>query len=546
MKKILALVLALVMVLMVGAAFADGGISLVDTNAGAATHEYKVYQVFVGNLSGDQLTDVKYGVNYGDAGASVPVTELQAITDARAFATSIISNLHGSPVATLKNTNNFAATGLDNGYYLIIDDTEKSLVDGDAYSKYIVQVLGSVTNFAVKKSTTTFDKTITADDHTEETSSPNPGISGDGKIDNVSIGDTVTYTLTGTIPAAATDYDSYFWYISDLLSSGLTFDKDTANITVTVNTDPVSTLVEDTDYKFYGAGEGYTFQIALLNPKAFAGKTVTVTYKATLNESAVINDPNNNTAKVIYANNPEYTYNGKIENGKPKEIVPTGETPDSITRTYTTGIKIRKVDQDLLPLKGASFTLSGDSINKVVKNIEVFEEDSTGPYWKLKTGSYTTQAPITEDITNGDGTVTKKNSELYLSTTTKYKKTTTTSVENTTEHVTQTLTVNDDGTLEFKGLGAGVYTIKEINAPQGYNKAADITVTIAFDNSTKQFTATGYSKDSDGFFSVQVVNNAGTELPSTGGIGTTIFYVLGGLLVIGAAVVLVARRKAHD
>jgi fimbrial isopeptide formation D2 family protein/LPXTG-motif cell wall-anchored protein len=362
----------------------------------------------------------------------------------------------------------------------------------------------------------------------------------------VSIGDTVTYQLEGTVPAAATDYDDYFWYIQDKLSDGLTFVKADADITVTSNGDP-ATLAEDTDYKVVvgSASDAYTFKIVLLAPKSFAGKTITVTYKATLNENAVIDDPNNNTAKVIYANNPEYKYDGKIENGEPKEVVPMGETPDSITETYTSGIRIRKVDQDLLPLKGATFTLSGLSINKIVKNTEVFEADANGPYWKLKTGSYTTQAPITEDIVNGNVT-TKKNSELYDSTTTKYKKTTTHSVEETSENITQTLTVNDDGTLEFKGLGAGVYTVTEIEAPEGYNKAEPFQVTITFNNETEEFTATGYNKDSDGFFSVQVVNNAGTQLPSTGGIGTTIFYIVGGLLLVGAAVILVARKKAND
>ena len=74
MKKIVSLVLALCLVFAMSAvAFADGGINLVDSNAGANTHEYKVYQVFVGDLSEGELSNVKYGANYGDTGASVPV-----------------------------------------------------------------------------------------------------------------------------------------------------------------------------------------------------------------------------------------------------------------------------------------------------------------------------------------------------------------------------------------------------------------------------------------------------------------------------------------
>ena len=241
-----------------------------------------------------------------------------------------------------------------------------------------------------------------------------------------------------------------------------------------------------------------------------------------------------------------------------------------------------------MALNGASFTIKGDSINKVVTNAETFAVANDGEYWKLKTGSYTTEAPVTADtmqvldgaqqgddgyvvaeagysgddaitvggttyrVVDADGTPThiliKKNDMLYESTTVKYKKTTTESVQDTTEHISQNLAVNADGTLNLEGLGAGTYTITETVVPQGYTAAAPTTVIITFDNDTKAFTATvnGTAVTADAttnLFPMDVINIAGHTLPSTGGIGTTIFYVVGAILVIGAGVVLITRRR---
>ena len=88
----------------------------------------------------------------------------------------------------------------------------------------------------------------------------------------------------------------------------------------------------------------------------------------------------------------------------------------------------------------------------------------------------------------------------------------------------------------FIGLPNGTYTLVETTVPAGYNKAADVSLTIASGD---------YSLDNLQQVA-EIENNKGAELPSTGGIGTTIFYILGGLLVVGAAVILVARRKAQD
>ena len=86
---------------------------------------------------------------------------------------------------------------------------------------------------------------------------------------------------------------------------------------------------------------------------------------------------------------------------------------------------------------------------------------------------------------------------------------------------------------EFVGLGAGTYTLEESTVPAGYNKADDQTITVSEDG----FTEANLEQKAE------VINNAGAELPSTGGIGTTMFYIVGSVLVIGAAVVLISKRR---
>lgn len=109
--------------------------------------------------------------------------------------------------------------------------------------------------------------------------------------------------------------------------------------------------------------------------------------------------------------------------------------------------------------------------------------------------------------------------------------------------------VDGNGVMTFTGLGAGTYTITELVAPDGYNKLdTDITVVISFDeNGATKWSATKdgetLTENNDGLFAFNVVNKAGTQLPSTGGMGTTILYVGGGLLIAAALILLVAKKR---
>ena len=661
LKRIMALVIAMAMVLtmMSMSAFADATININDgttingeTNH-VADHSYKVYQIFTGTVDGDKLTDIKYGASYpasllaeaeAQVGDLVPKATLDDITDANAFAEDLVeAGLPETPFKTLKSGANET---VPEGYYLIIDDTDQNLDDGDAFSAYIVEIRKD-TQIQPKKETTEVDKVISGD-------TPNH-VGDDNKNDNVSIGDTVNFTISAKVPTHAADYDYYYFILGDTLDEGLTFDP--TSVVVTVDG---ATKQKDTDYKLYDGqlngdqavaaldedatedekeaartaanatyADGKTFQVAFLSAKAYAGKTVTITYSATLNEKAKLGEvPNKNTVTVEYSNNPNETYNGTNDEdqpGKPNSETQEklGETPASQTETFSTGIKIQKTDGETA-LAGATFQITGDEDRIGMTSKEEFvkvEAGETGEYYKLKNGTYTKDAPgaahmkalqagesgtasasgyvrgksdpaadtdvcVTENGTevwyhvynaNKDGnaqvyTLVESDESSYEhydendavveeeGTVKKlYNKKTT--YEYTTEQTKKdvTKTVGSDGILDLKGLGAGTYTLHETVAPEGYNLLTDdYIVTITFNEAPEgeepYWTATyKFGEDGEeapltldtttGMFPIEIVNNSGAELPSTGGIGTTIFYVVGTVLVLGAAVILITRRR---
>ena len=123
-----------------------------------------------------------------------------------------------------------------------------------------------------------------------------------------------------------------------------------------------------------------------------------------------------------------------------------------------------------------------------------------------------------------------------------------------------TLVTDGNGQIKVNGLAAGTYYLKETKAPDGYNQLENpvemvIGAAIGVDTTTgeQELTALSITVDgkegtadtNTGTVTATIINNKGVTLPSTGGIGTTIFYVIGGILVIGAAVVLIVRRRMN-
>ena len=369
-----------------------------------------------------------------------------------------------------------------------------------------------------------------------------------------SMGEDVQYELKSTVPDTSAYTEGYYFYMSDMQSKGLTLDensfvvtvgdktltKDTDyTVTVEHSTDPADTI----DYITTDADWPTAFEINFNNIQNYtAGQAITVTYTAELNENAAIYPASNpNKVNLHYSNNPNVKYDGRTEGQKPTE--PTGETPWDEVKTYTTGVKLQKTDASgnfTEALKDAEFTLKstkGDMKYSVVTS-NTFTKDANGTYWKLKNGTYTTTDPAS--VTDPS---------KYESTTTKYTNATTTTVKGVGQtDTTIKATVDGAGHIQFTGLGAGEYTLTETKVPAGYNTAAPVEFTISFTNDAANPTFTSDNSavtfnGTTGLFGTTIVNNLGNTLPSTGGVGTRMFYVFGGCLVAAAAVLLALKKR---
>lgn len=431
-------------------------------------------------------------------------------------------------------------SGLPLGYYVIEDATQGG---GTVISALALTTTDKDAQITVKADQPKIDKKIDE-------------ISGDVETNTAAIGDTIPYKVTGKVPDM-TGYTKYYYVVTDVLSKGLDFTENSVKIQIgTIELGEDDFTVESSKDDVTGET---TVEIAIKDfiqyrTESGAGTDadILITYEAKLNKDAVIGvTGNENKVKLEYSNNPNKEIKPDNDNpDKPGE--PIGETPWERTYTYTTGIKLTKIDGDSdtrKVLAGAVFEITGTKLNTVVVNKTEFTEASDGTYFKLKDGTYTTTEPTpeTEDYYDGEG---------------KYKKTERKEEIVKAEGVKYEASVDPEtGILSFDGLTKGTYEIEEIIAPNGYNILTDkITVTIDYDaptaitdgNVAENATCTwkvgeGSSNmvnfDAAGIFVMDVENHTGAVLPSTGGIGTTIFYVLGSILLIGAGVLLVTKKK---
>lgn len=496
---------------------------------------YEAYQIFQGNLSGDTLSDIEWGTGINGAAFLDVLDDNEPYTtckDAKAVAEKLATfkdNSDGA-VAFAKLAGNFLTTATGSakatssangeikvpaGYYLLKDVTTGTDV---ALSLNILKV---VNNVAVnpKADHPTVDKKIGTD------------ISSEVVANTATIGDKVPFVIKSNVPQMQ-GYTKYFFVLNDSMTAGLTYNKDVAIKidNTTLAADAYDVVYDDT---------ANTMKIVIKNfiqYKSQAGKDIVVTYSATLNEKADLTQTggNKNTVKLTYSNNPNVDYEGDNE---PTSTDPVGETPEHVTVTYSTKLQLTKVDganQEVM--KGVEFQIAGTSIKAVVSTSGYFKQDADGTYYQLKDGTFTETAPPTETDSR------------YVSNL-KYAK-----VENTTEQtkmqkVTASGTTDAKGLITFEGLSAGTYYITELKTLGGYNLlTAPITVEIKATPGTTSCTWTAKVNGENATFEDDMVkltveNNKGSDLPITGGIGTTIFYVIGGLLVCGAVVMAITKKK---
>ena len=506
-----------------------------------------------------------------------------------AFADLVSKNL-GTVAGTGATTNKVATINVTGDGYYFIKDTTATLAEGDTASKFILEVVKNVEINA--------KDTLLAPD--KEILKANGENFDRVKENTAAVGDTVTFEVTIPVPDTTAYKDHFVFNMQDTLPAGLTFtgissikiDKNTLTegaATAAGGTYTTTAKTGTADFAAYTvpsdpvtAEGGQTIKVVFHNFKAYVeadqdsstegvqnliGKNVVITYTAVVNDDAVYGSTGNeNEVEFIYSNDPNHDYTGD----EPSSTDPTGETPKSNTKTFVAGIEILKVDgsNSNNPLANAEFEISSESYNKTVTKGVKYEKApytaqtgetvESGDYWKLKDGSYTSTSPTTANM----------NTTQYDNVDEKYVKVTWSKIvvePGTAKKVT--FITGSDGIIDVKGLKPGTYTIKETHAPDGYNKINDeIKIVIDWDASTTGDNATaatfklgqgttegvqlvadgtGANASANAIYKIQVVNNKGAELPSTGGIGTTIFYIVGAILVLGAGILLVTRRRMN-
>lgn len=489
-KKLIGVLLAAVMVLAMGVpTFAAENYTI---SAPDNDHTYEVYQVFTGDYSEGVLSNVKWGQNgTGTTGENVDKTTLDALMAVNAGTDKeqlkVIEqyvNLNSEAFATIEKDADPRKVTVPAGYYLI-KDKDGSVSGDDSYTLYIVQVVGDVT-ITPKSDVPEFEKKVQ-----DINDSKDNDVSGWQDSADHDIGDMVNFQLKGTVADNYDNYEAYKFIFHDRESAGLTFDSSSVKVYVD------NALIQS-GYQVVTEGleDGCTFEIRFADlkdiPSVHAGSVITVEYQSKLNENAVIGSVGNpNTANLEFSNNPNDEQGGE-----------TGTTPDDTVIVFTFKTIINKKDGENKPLDGAAFQLE-----KFVAS-----EEGSDTYNGVK-GNWT---------------------------------------------VIETIEADDNKTtFEFRGLDDGIYRLTETTTPDGFNTMApiifEITANHQISADNPQLISLNGNKLTgkiefttslpDGSLSADVINQKGSTLPETGGMGTTIFYVLGAILVIGAGVLLIVRRR---
>lgn len=497
-------------------------ITIASTDTGGS---YTAYPILTGSVSGSSLGNVDFATGFSLTSALVD--ELKADTTFGAGTSNAFSDLTISSTAAVfaadiakltttpkqekfaKIIGNYFTTGgltvgddtanIAEGYYVIKGSNSTGT------SLNLLNVVGTV-EISGKVGAPSSAKTVNDKNDSDSTAALNA--TGQKSAD-YDIGDVVPYTLTFTLPADYTRYEKYPITFTDTMSAGLTFNKSAEIFYGTGDT--TGDAITFTGPTAVTGGNQYTYQVDLKALQATEaakpatdqdanimgitnGTVITIKYNATLNDNAVIGGTGNpNTYKVSYSTNPNFIPTTSTPN-PPEDKT----TPEDKNVVFTYKLVVNKVDKtDNSALAGAGFTLYK---------------------WEPATP---TAAP--SPSVDGTSWVSKK---VIAATET-------------------------DTSFAFTGLDDGVYKLVESTTPKGYNTIDPIVFTISASHSDTAITSLSASggsltftgNTSTGQLSVTIENNKGIELPTTGGVGTTIFYIIGGLMISGALVLLIVKKR---
>jgi fimbrial isopeptide formation D2 family protein/LPXTG-motif cell wall-anchored protein len=603
-RKLLCMVMAMAMAFVTMFAscigvMADSNVGTITIKSEEAGRTYQIYQIFTGNYSnGGILTDVEWGSALKGSGYDLTQTlvaklkadstigslfstlsdtapvaaNLASALTASAFSTDdaeasqILANIIGeiidsnsekvSPFKTVSESKSvegkyqYIMESVPYGYYIIDEEVPTTGTTTKMYTRWMLQVAG-VSEILNAKSTTRpmlTDKVITKVYNTNTNSSFDPL---DSHTSSAGIGDQVEFKITTTVPNMA-GYRHYQYVVKDTMSSGLSY----VSGSVTVKCDGVTVDPSKYEVTFDGTNGKIVFKDFLNNFKEYSGKNIEITYKALVTDTAYsTNNPETNKAKLVYSNDPTSTSTSDKDEPETGDI--TGETAEKTVSVYGTTIRIHKTDKEGRSLQGATFELA--STNGAIAKLRVesgvsFEEDADGTYYKLASGSYSLVAP-------DDNTKSLYDADSLLK---KFKRKVTTTVVEAADYTNgdkMVKVVDEGGYLYFEGLGAGTYTLTETVAPAGYNKlSAPVTFTISLVQNTESGSSLApyywhAAKEGDSglvqinessdrtYIDAEIKNTNGTTLPETGGMGTTVIYVLGAVLAVAAAILLITKKR---
>ena len=479
MKKILKIMLALaltsVLVISNMDVSAAGTHSITISNS-TTGHTYEAYQIFTGDLSQDKttLSNIQWGSNIASSYTTGKTARVIAgymengkaedgttARTAAEWATVIGGVLSGNPAGSTSTVTDGAYTisGLAEGYYLIKDQDNTLSGENDAYTEFILKLVGDA-EVEPKSGIPTATKMI--DEATDTAYSA-----------QYRVGDTVNFILTGTMPSNYNSYSSYKYTLHDKSAAGFTVD--TSSIKVYVGSTEITSGFTINN----SPSDGDTFDVAFNNTKTISSinsnSEIIVKYSATVNSGATIGSAgNSNEFKIDFSNNPN----------QPSE---TGTTTTSAVKVYLYNIIINKLDENNAALNGAKFKLERLT-------------DATNDTW--------------ETVNEIDGA--------------------------------------SSNTFTFTGLGLGTYRLTETATPNGYNTIDPVTIVVSGTVNNTGFTAlnaTGLSFTADltnGTLTANIQNIPGSVLPFTGGIGATIFTILGVAFIAGGVAIAVRKTSKKE
>lgn len=476
---------------------ADGNYDLYASYSYSAPWVQSFFNGLLGSATDVPISDALHYVTYGatDINDTTQATAAEMQTFAKAAAAYIPANsVTYTGTATAGASGSVTISPLPIGYYIVMDATGAT----DSTSASACMINYTTPNVTIDLKATNvpnFDK--------ESSNEWNDGGTYDDEV-YAAIGDAVPFELSSTVPDVQY-YKSYILKFSDTMTDGLTFNADSLKVQIGsasyVYHAGAFYAATDTTYITaitaigYTAGtNGFDLTLTLKDDDATTalynfGAAVSVTYTGTVNSNAVTADPQTNSATLTYTNNP---------NGE------THTTPPDTIKVYTLQMDLTKVDG------------SGQAITTDTATFALYGPDSAKA-----------QTPADNSIS-----ATK-------------------TVGANTYYFYGIFTTDASGKISIEGLGTGTYYLTETKAPNGYNLLpSDVEVMIdATGEGNAKYSRDGGSTWTDndeqaiGHIALDIQNNTGVILPSTGGMGTVLFTVGGSGLILGAGLFLALNKK---